>query len=85
MRFSQIFLPTVKEDPADADIVSHRLMIRAGLMRRLASGTYNYLPLGLRCLQKVINIVREEMNRTVHSGDCRPDNSARRIVAKKRP
>jgi prolyl-tRNA synthetase len=64
MRFSKIFLPTVKEDPADADIISHRLMIRAGLMRRLSSGTYNYLPIGLRCLQKVINIVREEMNRT---------------------
>ena len=64
MRFSKIFLPTVKEDPADADIISHRLMIRAGLMRRLSSGTYNYLPIGLRCLQKVTNIVREEMNRT---------------------
>ena len=64
MRFTEYFLPTVKEDPADADIVSHRLMIRAGLMRKLASGTYNYLPLGLRCLQKVMNIVREEMNRT---------------------
>jgi prolyl-tRNA synthetase len=64
MRFSQIFLPTVKEVPAEADIVSHRLMIRAGLMRRLASGTYNYLPIGVRCLHKVINIVREEMNRT---------------------
>jgi prolyl-tRNA synthetase len=64
MRLSEFFLPTVKEEPADAEIVSHRLMIRAGLMRRLASGTYNYLPLGLRCLQKVSNIVREEMNRS---------------------
>jgi prolyl-tRNA synthetase len=54
----------MKEEPAEADILSHRLMIRAGLMRKLASGTYNYLPLGLRCLQKVMNIVREEMNLT---------------------
>jgi prolyl-tRNA synthetase len=63
MRYSQYFIPTVKELPADAEIPSHQLMIRAGLMRRLASGTYNYLPLGLKCLQKVMNIVREEMNR----------------------
>jgi prolyl-tRNA synthetase len=63
MRYSQFFLPTVKELPADAEIPSHQLMIRAGLMRRLSSGTYNYLPLGLKCLQKVMNIVREEMNR----------------------
>ena len=63
MRYSRMLIPTVKEVPADAEITSHRLMIRAGLMRKLASGTYTYLPLGWRCLQKVINIVREEMNR----------------------
>ncbi len=63
MRYSKYFIPTVKEVPADADIPSHQLMVRAGLMRRLSSGTYDYLPLGLRCLQKVMNIVREEMNR----------------------
>jgi len=63
MRYSQYFIPTVKELPADAEIPSHQLMIRAGLMRRLASGTYSYLPLGLKILQKVMNIVREEMNR----------------------
>jgi len=59
-----MLIPTVKEVPADAEIPSHRLMIRAGLMRKLASGTYTYLPLGFRCLQKVINIVREEMNKS---------------------
>ena len=59
-----MLIPTVKEVPADAEITSHRLMIRAGLMRKLASGTYTYLPLGWRCLQKVINIVREEMNKS---------------------
>ncbi len=63
MRYSRMLIPTVKEVPADAEIPSHQLMIRAGLMRKLASGTYTYLPLGWRSLQKVINIVREEMNR----------------------
>jgi len=57
-----MLIPTVKEVPADAEIPSHRLMVRAGLTRKLASGTYTYLPLGFRCLQKVINIVRQEMN-----------------------
>ena len=64
MRYSRMLIPTVKQVPADAEITSHRLMIRAGLIRKLASGTYTYLPLGLRCLHKVINIVREEMNKT---------------------
>jgi len=58
-----MLIPTVKEVPADAEIPSHQLMIRAGLMRKLASGTYTYLPLGFRCLQKVINIVRQQMNK----------------------
>jgi len=63
MRYSRMLIPTVKEVPADAEIPSHQLMIRAGLLRKLASGTYTYLPLGWRSLQKVINIVREEMNK----------------------
>ncbi len=58
-----MLIPTVKEAPADAEIPSHKLMLRAGLMRKLASGTYTYLPLGWRCLLKVISIVREEMNK----------------------
>jgi len=58
-----MLIPTVKEDPGDAETVSHKLMIRAGLMRKVASGTYIYLPLGWRSLLKVIAIVREEMNR----------------------
>jgi len=62
MRYSRMLIPTVKEVPADAEITSHKLMIRAGLMRKLASGTYTYLPLGRRSLLKVIQIVREEMN-----------------------
>ncbi len=62
MRYSQTLIPTVKEVPAEAEIPSHRLMLRAGFMRKLASGTYTYLPLGLRVLQKIMQIVREEMN-----------------------
>jgi prolyl-tRNA synthetase len=63
MRVSQFFLATLKEAPADAEIVSHRLMIRAGLIRRLAGGIYSWLPLGLRVVRKVEAVVREEMNR----------------------
>lgn len=63
MRYSQYFIPTVKETPADAEVVSHQLMLRAGMIRKLAAGIYNYLPLGLRAIRKVENIVREEMNR----------------------
>ena len=58
-----MFIPTVKQVPADAEIASHKLMIRAGLIRKVASGTYTYLPLGWRCLLKIIAIVREEMNK----------------------
>ncbi len=62
MRFSKTFIPTIKEVPADAEIISHRLMIRAGLMRKVASGTYMYLPAGWRVLRKIMQIVREEMD-----------------------
>ncbi len=62
MYLSQFPLSTLKETPADAEIVSHQLMLRAGLIRRLASGLYSWLPLGVRVLRKVENIVREEMN-----------------------
>lgn len=63
MRYSQMFIPTVKEVPADAEIPSHQLMIRAGLIRKVASGTYTYLPLGMRSLLKIVAIVREEISR----------------------
>jgi len=63
MRYSNFFLPTLKEDPADAEVISHRLMVRAGMIRKLAAGIYNYLPLGLRSIRRVESIVREEMNR----------------------
>lgn len=64
MRTSQYLLPTLKESPADAQIISHQLMLRAGMIRKLASGLYSWLPLGLRVLRKVETIVREEMDRT---------------------
>jgi prolyl-tRNA synthetase len=63
MRATQFFLATLKEAPSDAEIVSHKLMLRAGLIKRLAGGIYTWMPLGLRILRKVENIIREEMNR----------------------
>jgi len=63
MRYTQMLIPTVKEVPAEAEIPSHQLMIRAGFIRKLASGTYSYLPLGQRMLLKVVAIVRQEMDR----------------------
>ena len=63
MRWTKAFIPTLKEDPAEAEIVSHRLMIRAGMMRKLGAGIYTYLPLGWRTIRKVEQIVREEMDR----------------------
>ena len=63
MRFSRMYLPTLKEVPAEAEVVSHRLMLRAGMIRRLAAGIYSYLPLGLLVLRNVEEIVRQEMNR----------------------
>ncbi len=62
MRWSKSFIPTLKENPKQAEATSHKLMLRAGLIRKLSSGIYSYLPLGQRVLNKVINIVREEMN-----------------------
>jgi prolyl-tRNA synthetase len=63
MRLSQFFLPLIKENPSEAQIVSHRLMLRAGMIKQQAAGIYSWLPLGLRVLQKVAEIVREEQNR----------------------
>ncbi|HWI59795.1 MAG TPA: proline--tRNA ligase [Bacillota bacterium] len=63
MRWSQTLVPTLKETPAEAEIVSHKLLLRAGLIRKLTGGLYTFMPLGLRALRKVEQIVREEMNR----------------------
>ena len=63
MRFSQLLLPTLKETPAEAEVISHQLLLRAGFIRKLTSGIYSYLPLGLAAIRKMEQIVREEMNR----------------------
>ena len=63
MRYSQYLLPTLKETPGDAEVISHQLMLRTGMIRKVAAGIYNYLPFGLRVIRKVEQIVREEMNR----------------------
>jgi prolyl-tRNA synthetase len=63
MRYSRYFIPTLKETPSDAEVISHQLMLRAGMIRKLSAGIYNYLPLGLRSIRKFENIVREEMNK----------------------
>lgn len=63
MRISQFHFQTLKEDPSDAEVISHKLMLRASMIRRLGAGIYNYMPLGLRVIRKVENIIREEMNR----------------------
>lgn len=63
MKASQFFISTLKEAPADAEIVSHKLMMRAGMIKRLGAGIYNYMPMGLRVIRKVENIIRREMNR----------------------
>ena len=64
MRYTKYFIPTHKEIPAEAEIISHQLMLRAGLIRKLFSGIYTYLPAGLRSIKKVENIIREEMDRS---------------------
>src|SRR5919199_6632047 len=63
MRWSRYFINTLREVPADADVISQKLMMRAGMIRKVAAGIYTYLPLGLRSIQKLETIVREEMNR----------------------
>ncbi|HNX91238.1 MAG TPA: proline--tRNA ligase, partial [Candidatus Omnitrophota bacterium] len=63
MRWSRYFIPTLKENPQEAEAASHKLMVRAGLIRRLSAGAYTYLPLGCKVLKKAENIVREEMTK----------------------
>jgi len=62
MRFSEMLIPTLREVPAEAEVISHQLMLRAGMIRKLAAGVYSYLPLGLRVIQNVERIIRQEMN-----------------------
>src|SRR2546423_4542391 len=62
MRWSRYFIPTLREDPADAEAISHKLLLRAGVVRQLSAGIYSYLPLGQRVALKIMQILREEMN-----------------------
>ena len=62
MRWSQYFIPTLREDPAEAETKSHKLLLRAGLVRQLGAGIYNYLPLAQRVIRRISEIIREEMN-----------------------
>jgi len=61
-RWSKLFVPTLREAPADAEVASHKFLLRAGYIRQLGAGIYNYLPFGQRALNKIIGIVREEMD-----------------------
>ncbi len=89
MRWSKLYLPTYKESPSEAEIPSHKLMIRAGMIRKLTAGVYTFLPLGFRVLKKIESIVREEMDRIgcqeilmpiLHPGGAlRGDRAARSI------
>ena len=61
MRVRSCYIPTLKETPADAEVISHKLLVRAGLIRKITSGVYTYMPLALRALRKIETVVREEM------------------------
>jgi prolyl-tRNA synthetase len=61
MRWSKILIPTLKEDPSDAEVVSHKLLVRGGFIRQVGRGIYDYFPLALKVIRKIENIVREEM------------------------
>ena len=72
MRLSQYFLPVLKETPSEAQIVSHRLMLRAGMIKQASAGIYNWLPLGFKVLRKIEDIVHEEQIKAGHwPGKCR--------------
>ena len=82
MRLSRAFLPVLKESPSDAQIVSHKLMLRAGLVRQTAAGIYAWLPLGFRVLKKIEQIVREEQDRAGAHRDADADDPVGRPVAR---
>ena len=83
MLWSQLFIPTLREDPADAEAVSHRLMLRAGFIRQLGAGIYSMLPLGYRVIRKIEAIVREEMAGIGAQEFLLPAHRAMLLVSKK--
>src|SRR3989442_6175807 len=84
MRLSKALVPTLREDPAEAEALSHKLMLRAGLVRQLAAGIYAYLPLGQRVIDRINAIIREEMNAIGGHGSSNPAVQPPRISQKSR-
>ena len=82
MLFSKLLLPTLKDAPQEAEVVSHKLMLRSGMIRKVASGIYTWLPLGLKVLKKVENIVREEMDNSGAQEVFMPMGSAKGIMGR---
>lgn len=82
MHMSKTYCPTLKEDPAGADIASHRLLLRAGMIRQMGSGTYTFLPLGMNVLNKVQDIVLRGDERDRRSGNSHAHPAAGRVVAR---
>ena len=76
MKWSKMMIQTLREDPGDAEIDSHKLLVRAALVKKTAAGLFTFLPLGMRALRKVEAIVREEMNRAGAQGGRAQDNGA---------
>ena len=85
LRMSSLFVRTLRDDPADAEVPSHRLLVRAGYIRRAAPGIYTWLPLGLRVLRKIENIIREEMDAIGAPGAAVPRAAAPRALRGERP
>ena len=85
MHLSRFFLPVLRETPKEAEIISHQLMLRAGMIKQSAAGIYSWLPLGLRVLKKIEGIVREEQNRAGAIEVLMPTIQSCRPVARKRP
>ena len=85
MRLSKYFLPILRDDPKEAEIVSHKLMLRAGMIRQEAAGSYSWLPLGFRVLKKIEQIVREEQDRAGAHRSADADDPVGRPVAEVRP
>ncbi len=85
MRLSRYFLPILRETPKEAEIVSHRLMLRAGMMRQEAAGIYAFLPLGLRVLNKICKVVREEQDRSGAIELLMPTILSADLLARERP
>ena len=84
MKMSKMFMPTLKEIPADAEITSHQLMVRSGMIKKITSGVYNQLPMGLRVFKKIEQIIREELNNFYENEKKVREDSLSKEIDKKR-